>query len=130
MPSSSAETTKAKVNRPMLLIVDYLWHFFVHRPACWLTGEKPRSLQWPAVRRKWLASHPFCAVCGEKGPDVHHLLPFHLHPEFELDPGNLISLGRSCGHHLTFGHLGNSRSTNSNCRLDVTYMRRRYENRP
>ena len=66
-----------------------------------------RSPSWPALEKKFLAEHPFCTICGTNDSlQVHHQLPFHLKPELELDPANLItlcmSLGKSC--HLRVGH--------------------------
>ena len=50
-----------------------------------------RSNHWPTVRKHWLEIHPSCAACG--GLDhtqVHHIQPFHLNPELELEPTNFI----------------------------------------
>lgn len=52
-----------------------------------------------------------------KSVEVHHKKPFHLHPEYELDPDNLITLceGKefsSLACHLVFGHLGNYKLEN------------------
>lgn len=69
-----------------------------------------RSPQWPKVRKAWLADHPACAACGcLKGVVPHHVRPFHLFPEFELDPTNLISLCETTtwNCHLRIGHGGN-----------------------
>ncbi len=81
-----------------------------------LNGAK-RSSKWPAVRKQHLGLNPACAVCGgTKKVEVHHKKPFHLHPELELEPTNLISLceakknGINC--HLFFGHLGNFKGVN------------------
>ncbi len=63
----------------------------------------PRSSKWPAVREEWILEHPTCAACGaERDLHVHHIKPFHLHPELELDRGNLITLCRE--HHFRIGH--------------------------
>ena len=69
-----------------------------------------RSPHWPTIRKTHLKSQPLCQACG--GADklqVHHIAPFHLHPELELAPGNLITLcekrGRDC--HFRFGHFFN-----------------------
>jgi hypothetical protein len=49
---------------------------------------------------------------------VHHVRPFHLRPELELDPDNLISLcmaeGRHC--HLAVGHGGDFKAYNLHVR--------------
>ena len=72
-----------------------------------LDHGKVRSAGWRAVERGWLSSHNTCAACGgTENLNVHHKLPFHLHPELELDPANLITLcmvkGRHC--HIRIGH--------------------------
>ena len=67
----------------------------------------PRSPHWPAVRAAHLKEHPTCAACGTTANlEVHHLKPFHLFPELELDPANLMTLCESQSHndHLLFGH--------------------------
>jgi 5-methylcytosine-specific restriction protein A len=79
-------------------------------------GSK-RSNKWPAARKAHLAAHPTCALCGgDKKLEVHHIKPFHLHPELELDPSNFITLCESTKHgvncHLFFGHLGNFKQVN------------------
>ena len=74
-------------------------------------GGVSRSPQWPSVRKTHLAKFPNCAICGgTKKITVHHRRPYHLHPELELDPANLITLCEGSGngnHHLLFGHWGN-----------------------
>lgn len=84
--------------------------------------EKPifaaRSGHWPTVRNQHLEKNPTCAVCGgEDNLQVHHIKPYHLHPELELDPNNLLTLCEpssilhiNC--HLVWGHLGNWKSFN------------------
>jgi hypothetical protein len=86
--------------------------------------EEKRSGQWPRVRAEHLAAHPACEVCGHTGEkiNVHHILPFHLHPERELDPKNLITLCEdenfvNC--HLFIGHLGNFHGWNPAVRIDA-----------
>lgn len=86
-----------------------------------ISGKVPkgskRSNQWPKVRAAHLKDNASCALCGgKKKLEVHHIHPFHLHPELELDPKNLITLceskanGINC--HLFFGHLGNFKGVN------------------
>jgi len=79
--------------------------------------DLPRSGHWPTVRKYHLQMHPVCEVCGgSQKLEVHHIRPFHLHPELELSPSNLITLceankgGANC--HLFVGHLGNFKSFN------------------
>lgn len=69
-----------------------------------------RSGEWPTLRKHHLLKQPVCQMCGgSKKLQVHHIRPFHLHPELELDPNNLITLceapGKDC--HLRYGHNGN-----------------------
>jgi len=73
-----------------------------------------RSPHWPAVRAAHLKVQPACAYCGGVVQlEVHHIQPFHLFPELELDSENLLTLceasavlaGANC--HLVIGHFGN-----------------------
>ncbi len=97
--------------------------------------NKTRSKEWPKVRQQHLLLHPTCAVCGKaKNLQVHHIRPFHLHPELELDPSNLITLceskkgGVNC--HLFFGHLGNFKSFNVTVLTDTPIWNTKIETRP
>jgi hypothetical protein len=86
------------------------------------TKGQRRSGRWPGVRKRYLQTFGECAVCGGKDKlEVHHLKPFQEAPELELDPGNLVTLCESrpwyC--HLIFGHLGDYRAINLECRQDV-----------
>lgn len=78
------------------------------------THGKKRSSGWPAKRKAWLKKYPRCALCGGKEKiTVHHIRPFHLHPELELDDTNFITLceGKKVVNcHLVFGHFGNFRT--------------------
>lgn len=79
----------------------------------------PRSGSWPTVRKHFLQSpgNDSCAVCGSKEKlEVHHVDPFHLNPEKELDPTNLITLCHE--HHFHLGHLGNWKNSNPNVRVE------------
>ncbi|MCF7835793.1 MAG: HNH endonuclease [Candidatus Marinimicrobia bacterium] len=89
-----------------------------------------RSSQWPKVRQEYLKNNPKCAVCGgTKKCEVHHVLPFHLFPELELDLKNLITLceckkyGVNC--HLFMGHLGNYKKFNYNIDEDAIIWNKR-----
>lgn len=71
-----------------------------------------RSPQWPVIRAAHLLKEPFCQVCGGKTKlNVHHIRPFHLHPELELDDNNLITLctgsSNTLNCHVRFGHWDN-----------------------
>lgn len=80
-----------------------------------------RSPQWPGVEHKFRKSSPTCAACGcTTRIQVHHVKPFHMHPELELDPSNLISLcmgPNEC--HLKIGHGDNFKDANPNVREDA-----------
>ena len=95
-------------------------------------GEK-RSPKWEAVRKEFLEKNPTCAVTGFSAKDkgvaleIHHKKPFHLHPELELDPNNLITLARKCpwgNIHIMYGHLGSFKSFNPNIEEDATYIKK------
>lgn len=94
-----------------------------------------RSTHWPAVRARHLALFSHCAVCGgTKALEVHHKRPFHLHPELELDPDNLITLcenkadGVNC--HLFVGHLGSFKSFNPDVDADAKNWALKLAHRP
>lgn len=96
------------------------------------TGRAPkgakRSPEWRSVANAHLEAHPVCACCGGKVQlRVHHIRPFHLKPELELDRTNLITLceagkyGINC--HLLLGHLGNWRRWNPAVVIDAYLWR-------
>lgn len=82
-----------------------------------------RSPEWGRVEREHLLHEPACVACGYQGQglQVHHIKPFHLHPDLELDPRNLITLCEVKGrdHHLLIGHLDDWESYNVHVRDDV-----------
>ena len=61
-----------------------------------------------------------CAVCSRKRTlEVHHIIPFHVAPDLELNPSNLMALCRRC--HLFVGHLGNWRRFNMAVQSDAVH---------
>ncbi len=112
----------------------------IKRVADAVEGKAPlsakRSGRWPAVRANFLKVNPKCAVCGRSDSiEVHHVRPFHMHPELELDPSNLISLceskwfgGLNC--HLLVGHLGSFKSWNVTVKDDATFLADKFAKRP
>ena len=97
--------------------------------------EATRSSRWPTVRKKHVLKYNRCAACGGTTKlEVHHIKPFHLFPELELDPSNLLTLcdenkgGHSC--HLLFGHLGNFKSYNTTVVEDSAYWLQKFQTRP
>lgn len=106
-----------------------------HREEDKTPGGEKRSGEWPRVRREHLEKEPKCAVCeGDQDLEVHHILPFHLHPAEELNPKNLITLcerkadGVNC--HLLFGHLGSFKSFNRYVGTDTMLWRGKIKRRP
>jgi len=104
-----------------------------------LQGKAPkgarRSKHWERVRKEYLKTHTYCEVCGSiKKIEVHHIQPFHVKPELELEPQNLITLcelkknGLNC--HLAFGHAGSYRSHNKDVIADARYWNVKIKTRP
>ena len=90
-------------------------------------GQK-RSDDWLPFRDAFVRDHPECMVCGSrKKIQVHHIVPFNVAPDLELDPSNLMVLcvakkyGINC--HLLVGHLGNFRRVNPAVQLDAMMWR-------
>ena len=88
-----------------------------------------RSGHWPKVRAEHLLVEPACAACGHNVDlEVHHVKPFHLHPDLELVDGNLVTLCRRC--HQLLGHLDQWKSFNREVREDAALIRKRIKERP
>jgi len=89
-----------------------------------ITGKTPsvstkRSNHWPTIRKHHIEHNPTCAVCGyTEKLEVHHIQQFHLYPELELEPSNLITMCESKSYgiicHLLIGHNGSYRNINPN----------------
>lgn len=86
---------------------------------------------WARVRRQHLEREPACAACGRSGDlEVHHIQPYHLRPELELDDGtngldgNLVTLcADPC--HFVHGHLLSWKRSNPSVREDCQRYRQR-----
>jgi 5-methylcytosine-specific restriction endonuclease McrA len=92
---------------------------------------RERSPEWSRVAREHLQRQPACVACGyKKNLQVHHIKPFHLHPQMELDPDNLITLCAARGreHHLLLGHLDEWSSYNEHIRADAKRFYRKTAN--
>lgn len=81
-----------------------------------------RSPRWDDVRDDHVKKHPTCAACGSTTHlQVHHIKPFHLFRELELDPMNLLTLceqgDTKC--HLRVGHHGSWKKYNENVVQDA-----------
>ncbi len=88
------------------------------------TGKplKLRSPRWDEVRKIHLRKFPTCAACGcVTNLQVHHIKPFHLYPELELDEMNLITLceTKTFKCHFKIGHLSNWKKENPNVVMDA-----------
>ena len=82
-----------------------VWKSVRHEKA----KEKTRSPKWQGVRDEFLKKYPKCSACeSDDHLQVHHVKPFHVHPELELVETNLIGLCMSPDEcHLAYGHAGN-----------------------
>jgi 5-methylcytosine-specific restriction endonuclease McrA len=85
-----------------------------------------RSPHWPTVQHHHLKEHPTCEACsGNVNLNVHHRKPFHLFPDLELEPDNLITLcmdgDKDC--HIKLGHGGNFKAYNPNVDADVAKVK-------
>jgi 5-methylcytosine-specific restriction enzyme A len=88
-----------------------------------------RSPDWDRVRHAHILLHPTCEACGNpNNPEVHHLWPYHLFPQWELAEWNLYTLCRV--HHLIFGHLMDWQAYNPQVVHMVREYRRRLDTRP
>jgi 5-methylcytosine-specific restriction endonuclease McrA len=78
----------------------------------------PRSPEWNSVRREHLIRYPYCAACGTSNDrEVHHIIPYHINKELELELSNLLTLCRRC--HLFIGHFDNWVRWNKNVVQDA-----------
>ena len=75
-------------------------------------ANQGRSGHCATVRKHHLEQFPKCAACGgSKKLSVHHIKPYHLYPDLELNPSNLITLCEKsevlgCNCHFVYGHFG------------------------
>ena len=86
-----------------------------------------RSSKWPALENKFLKEHSTCAACGSSNRlNVHHMKPFHLHPESELEPTNLITLcmNKTTECHIKLGHGGDFKAYNPYVEEDVAEVKK------
>jgi hypothetical protein len=95
-------------------------------------GAKRSSL-WPTIRDRYIKSNPKCAVCGStKNVVAHHIIPFYINPNKELDETNLITLceGKTLNCHLLIGHLMCWKSYNKDVVEDCRQWNRKINERP
>ena len=110
------------------------WMFTFKSYDSYIPGAS-RSPLWSKVRSKHLKKEPVCQLCGgDDDLEVHHIIPFHINPDRELDPSNLITLcgcgkkGINC--HLFFGHLGSWKNYNPSVVVDTAVWREKIEKAP
>ena len=85
------------------------WFTYTDAKAAMERLGTPRSPKWPALAKAHLKQEGWCRYCGSvEHLEVHHVLPFHLFPDQELNPANLITLCMNPASlcHLRIGHLG------------------------
>ena len=108
----------------MLLFINHWINLFKHKTRTFGLAEK-RSPKWHTLEKHFLESHSVCEVCGGSvNLNVHHIVPFHIDPELELDTTNLITvcMGKlEC--HLRIAHANNFRLTNPNIVSDAAEIR-------
>lgn len=103
----------------MLDVLDNFYYF----------GESPRSSKWSSARGSFMMRNTFCAACGtEEHLECHHIEPFYLFPEKELDEDNFIVLCRVC--HFLFGHLKKWSSYNTTVVEDAKWFCKKVKARP
>ncbi len=109
----------------MLKSISHTFHLIRHHFRDVGLSSK-RSPKWQTIKKHFLQTNPTCAVCGNNVHlNVHHILPFHLFPELELDVNNLITLCMfrlEC--HLRIGHGSNYAGFNKNIIRDAAILRK------
>lgn len=91
--------------------------------------EIRRAGVWDMVRAAHLELHPSCAACGSiEKLQVHHIIPVHVDPSWELHCDNLITLCmdiKEC--HLNVGHLGSWKRHNPNVEKEAKDLKEKYK---
>lgn len=81
-----------------------------------------RSGGWYSLREKVIEEDKVCLLCNRTvNLEVHHIKPFHLNPELELERSNLITLCRR--DHFIFGHKCNWKDINPNVVVDIAKIK-------
>jgi hypothetical protein len=94
-----------------------------------VTGEE-RSPEWARVRKSFAQKHQRCLICGieKKSLQIHHVVPFSINPDLELEKNNLIPLCTSkywgYNDHLVVGHAQNFKLENPWVLLDIVEARK------
>ena len=103
--------------------MSWIKQFFGEVSHVW--GATKRSPGWDRLRDAHIDKNPFCAGCAIPFKlEAHHIAPFHLHPELELEPTNLITLCRDC--HWFLGHMRDWSLFNPHVVEDAAIYRERF----
>jgi hypothetical protein len=103
-------------------VASYLRGLLLPDPEAVRSFGVGRSRKWPALRAAHLKRFPACAATGSTTDlEVHHVVPVHVDPERELDPGNLLTLSREA--HFTLAHLRDWRAYNPAIVADAMILR-------
>lgn len=106
-------------------MINFLRDFF--DPAVF--GGAKRSPKWRQTKKAFAKFSPKICPCGSKKRiQLHHVIPFHIAPELELDFSNLIWLCSKC--HLLIAHLRFFPSWNEDVRKDMEWLKQKITNRP
>lgn len=89
-----------------------------------------RSSGWRKIRAKRIGiDGGRCRACGRKvNLQVHHIKPFHMQPDKELEMSNLVTLCGRC--HILLGHLDHWKSRNDQVVYDASLVKTRIDLRP
>lgn len=89
-----------------------------------------RSRGWRKVRyTRIMLDGGKCRACGRKvNLQVHHIRPFNIFPDLELDLSNTITLCGRC--HILLGHLDHWKSHNPEVESDAGRTLQRIVGRP
>jgi 5-methylcytosine-specific restriction endonuclease McrA len=87
----------------------------VRRALSRLFGRKPvgpaddsaRDPRFRSAEREFIRRNPVCAGCGGSATTAHHVIPFHVRPDLEMDESNWAPVCPDC--HFVDGHARNWR---------------------
>lgn len=72
------------------------------------SAKAARSPEWRSVEKGKVEAQKVCEICGSSVRlQVHHVEPFYVKPDMELDPSNLVVLCMDTNEcHFKVGHGG------------------------
>jgi 5-methylcytosine-specific restriction endonuclease McrA len=109
----------------MQCIINFFRHIF-YDAAVFGQLSVPRSSRWKKTREEHIKNNPTCFACGRSEYlTVHHITPFHIEPNLELAPDNLLTLcqGKGLNCHFVFGHRYNWTTHNPDVKKDCISFR-------